>query len=127
MFRRPISANPRFNFNPGFFFFRSKVFSRISSSSSLEHPVIELLTKGMEMNLLYNLNFTQNLDYLYSTLNNPTRSFIADDQTKLFQSQLATIVSLEEGQLASLRLFSKLSHCCFKLHCGKVLGTPWFL
>ena len=27
--RRPISANPRFNFNPGFFFFRPKVFSRI--------------------------------------------------------------------------------------------------
>ena len=50
----------------------------------------------MEMNLLYNSNFAQNLDYLYSTLNNPTRSFIADDQTKLFQTQSATIVSLEE-------------------------------
>ena len=50
----------------------------------------------MEMNLLYNSNFAQNLDYLYSTLNNLTRSFIADDQTKLFQTQSATIVSLEE-------------------------------
>ena len=50
----------------------------------------------MEMNLLYNSNFAQNLDYLYSTLNYPTRSFIADDQTKLFQTQSATIVSLEE-------------------------------
>ena len=48
------------------------------------------------MNLLYNSNFAQNLDYLYSTLNYPTRSFIADDQTKLFQTQSATIVSLEE-------------------------------
>ena len=50
----------------------------------------------MKMNLLYNSNFAQNLDYLYSTLNNPTRSFIADDQTKLFQTQLATIARLEE-------------------------------
>ena len=27
--RRPISANPGLNFNPGFFFFFSKAFSRI--------------------------------------------------------------------------------------------------
>ena len=30
--RRPISANPGLNFNPGFFFFCSKVFSRVISS-----------------------------------------------------------------------------------------------
>ena len=43
------------------------------------------------MNLLYYTNFVQKLDYLHSTLNNPTPSFIADDETKLFQTQLATI------------------------------------
>ena len=30
--RRPISANPGLNFNPGFFFFCSKIFSRVISS-----------------------------------------------------------------------------------------------
>ena len=30
--RRPISANPGLNFNPGFFFFCSKVFSQVISS-----------------------------------------------------------------------------------------------
>ena len=30
--KRPISANPGLNFNPSFFFFCSKVFSRVISS-----------------------------------------------------------------------------------------------
>ena len=48
------------------------------------------------MNLLYYTNFVLKLDYLHSTLNNPTPSFIADDETKLFQTQLATTARLEE-------------------------------
>ena len=50
----------------------------------------------MKMNLLYYTNFVQKLDYLHSTLNKPTPSFIADHETKLFQTQLATIARLEE-------------------------------
>ena len=40
--RRPVSANPGLNFNPGFFFFSSKAFSRKFSLFYLEYLIIKL-------------------------------------------------------------------------------------
>ena len=74
--KRPISSNPGLNFNPGFFFFCSKVFSQVISSLFLEHPIIKLLAERIKLNFLLKLsylksNFTLTAGYLNPALNNP--------------------------------------------------------
>ena len=48
--RRLFSANSGLNFNPGFFFFRLKVFSRIIFSIFLEHPITKVSIKRIRLN-----------------------------------------------------------------------------
>ena len=56
--RKPISANPVLNFNPGFFFICSNVFSRINFSilfRASNHPIVD--KKNWAINLLFKLSF----------------------------------------------------------------------
>ena len=46
--RRPMSTNPGLNFNPGFFFFCLKAFSKnFFCYIFIEHPITKLQTKGI--------------------------------------------------------------------------------
>ena len=72
---RPVSANPWLNFNPGFFFFSSKAFSRKIFSilfRVFNHQIVE---KRIKLNLLFKLsylnsNFALTLGYVNPALNN---------------------------------------------------------
>ena len=78
--RRPVSANPGLNFNPGFFFFSSKVFSRKIFSflfRVFNHQIVE---KRIKLNLHFKLsclnsNFVLTLGYVNLALNNPAQMF----------------------------------------------------
>ena len=79
--QRPISTNPGLNFNPGFFFFCFKAFSRIIFPFFLEHPITELQTRSIKLNLLFKLlylnsNFALTLGYFNPALNNSARVFL---------------------------------------------------
>ena len=71
-----ISTNPGLNFNPGFFYFVWKHFSRWYSLFFLENPILKLLAKWIKPNFLlkpWNLNrkFTLTPRYLNPSFNNP--------------------------------------------------------
>ena len=59
--RRPISVNPGLNFNPGFFFFRSKTISRIIFSSLFiesNHQIVDKFDDfSAKLNLLFKLSY----------------------------------------------------------------------
>ena len=74
--RRPVSANPGLNFNPGFFFFSSKAFSRKIFSilfRVFNHQIVEKRIKlHLHFKLSYlNSNFVLTLGYVNPALNNP--------------------------------------------------------
>ena len=89
--RGPISANPGSNFNLGSFFFCSKAFSQIICTILLEHPIIKLQAKRIQLNLLsklsyLNSNFALTPGYLNPALNNPfVRSIRSIRHTYLFK------------------------------------------
>ena len=79
--QRPISTNPGLNFNPGFFFFCFKAFSRIIFPFFLEQPITELQTRSIKLNLLFKLlylnsNFALTLGYFNPALNNSAGVFL---------------------------------------------------
>ena len=55
--RRPISANPGLNFNPGFFFFCLKAFSQIIFSLLLRASNHQIVGKKNKQNLLFQLSY----------------------------------------------------------------------
>ena len=65
----PTGANPRLNFNLGFFFFSSKGFSEIIFSILFRAPIIKL-QPFLKLSYLKS-NFTLTLSYLNPALNNP--------------------------------------------------------
>ena len=76
--RRPISANPRINFNPGFYISQFK--SRFAIIFPI-HSIIKLQTSGIKLNFLWKLldlksNFTLTLAYL-----NPFNNLALNDYT----------------------------------------------
>ena len=76
--RRPISVNPRLNFNPGSFFFCSKAFHQKFSQFFLEHSVFKLSTKRTKLNFPFklsdlNLTFALTQGYLNPALHNPAQ------------------------------------------------------
>ena len=88
--RRPISAYPKVKFNPGFYFFCSKAFSRIIFSVIFKS--INLLTKRIKLKLLsklsfLNSNFAVTLGYLNPVLNN---SALDDNNREFMQRRRRT-------------------------------------
>ena len=78
--RTPISANPQLNFNPGFFFFLSKVLSRKMFSIPFRVTYHQILGKEIKLNLLFKLwysnsNFALKLDYFKVVLYKKIRVF----------------------------------------------------
>ena len=78
--RRPISANPGLNFNPGPLFFSSKAFSRTIFSILFRVANHQIVDKKIKLNLLFkllylnsNLELTQS--YLNPDLNNSALEF----------------------------------------------------
>ena len=76
--RRPISAEPRLNFNSGLFFFWSKAFFRIILSIPLRASNHQIITKFIKLNLIFKLsylnsNFLLTLGYLNPALNIPAQ------------------------------------------------------
>ena len=74
--RRPISANPGLNFNPGFYFFCSKAVFRIIFSTLFRAPS----SNCGQLNLLFKLscpnwNFALTLGYPNPALNNPAQLY----------------------------------------------------
>ena len=84
--QRPVSANPGLNFNPGFFFFSSKAFSRKIFSilfRVFNHQIVE---KRIKLNLHFKLsylnsNFVLTLGYVNLALNNPAQMFTLNGGT----------------------------------------------
>ena len=83
---RPISANPRSNFNRVSFSFGQSIFPDYFLDSFLfflEHQIIKLWAKRTKLNLAFKLsylicNFELTLDYLNPALNNPAQMFTGD-------------------------------------------------
>ena len=75
--RRPVSANPGLNFNPGLFFFSSKAFSRKIFPILFRLFNHKIVDKKNQLNLLFKLsylnsNFVPTLGYVnQAALNNP--------------------------------------------------------
>ena len=75
---KPISAEPRLNFNSAFFFFWSKAFFRIILSIPLRASNHQIITKFIKLNLIFKLshlysNFLLTLGYLNPALNIPAQ------------------------------------------------------
>ena len=73
--RKPISVNPRLNFNPSFFFFLSKALPRKIFSILFRVSYHQILGIEIKLNLLSkfwcpNSNFALNLDYLHPRASN---------------------------------------------------------
>jgi len=80
--RRPISANRGLNFNLGFFFFCSKVFSGIIFSILFRASNHQIVGKKNKTDFLFKLsylnsNFVLTLGYLNPALNNPAQIVIS--------------------------------------------------
>ena len=84
--RRPVSANPGLNFNPGLFFFSSKEVSRKIFCILFRVLNLQIVDKNLHFKLSYlHSNFLLSLGYVNPALNNP-----AEESNGLHSTVLTT-------------------------------------